>query len=441
MMALVSIQLSTGPLLAKPTRTLARAVSRRLIVAQPAARSSRERVAHPPILTHSRAHSGSASRGPSVPAASRSTRSNSHSRRISREPATLHSSARLHGRPRTPAQERAFAAQAAIDSANRGHREDFRAERAETRTSRQRRLSVPVENATRNSLARPHDPGPSHLPSNDAAEGDESAVPFSSAASASLAAASTNTSALINVGGVLRPAPGSMRLKSIEEEAVTPVLLPGLRVSSLYDSHGRLVVPPPLYGSREILLHQNEMADRDGLIRVQDDADLLDLRREKKLVALPDNETLRVDFRLPENRRYSRPWTAAFLTIMARDYYDSFHTPLQVDSAVRTIAVQQRLIRTNGNAAPSTGDTASPHLTGQAIDIAKGGLSRTQIAWMRTYLQPLIDLGKIDVEEEFHQSCFHISVYKNFVPSISPRVSIAAARQLPPATLQDRSAE
>jgi hypothetical protein len=441
MMALVSIQLSTGPLLAKPTRPLARPAARKLIVAQPAARSSRDRVAHPRILAHSRAHSGPPSRAASIPATSRLTRSKSRSGQISRETATLHSSAHLRGRPRTPAQERAFAAQAAITSADRGHRDDSRAERADTRTSRQRRLSVPIENATRNSLPRLRPSGPSQLSSDDAAAGEESAAPSSAVSQPSLVIGSTNTSALINVGGILRPAPGSIRLKSIEEEAVTPVLLPGLRVSSLYDSHGRLVVPPPLYGSREILLHQNEMADRDGLIRVHDDADLLDLRREKKLVALPDNETLRVDFRLPENRRYSRPWTAAFLTIIARDYYDSFHTPLQVDSAVRTIAVQQRLIRTNGNAAPSTGDTASPHLTGQAIDIAKGGLSRTQIAWMRTYLQPLIDLGKIDVEEEFHQSCFHISVYKNFVPAISPRVSIAAARQLSPANLQESPAE
>src|SRR6266702_1368374 len=226
--------------------------------------------------------------------------------------------------------------------------------------------------------------------------------------------------------------PPSLRpLKSIEEEASTPQVLPSLRVSSLYDSRGRLVVPKPLYGSREILLHQNQMADRDGLDRVRDDADLLDLRREKKLVALPGNETLRVDDRLPENRRFSRPWTAAFLAVLARDYYVSFHQPLQVNSAVRTVEFQQRLLHSNGNAAPSTGDSASPHLTGQAIDIAKHGLSLTQIAWMRAYLQPFIRQGKIDVEEEFQQACFHISVYKNYLPVTPPQTSIATARQLP----------
>jgi hypothetical protein len=175
------------------------------------------------------------------------------------------------------------------------------------------------------------------------------------------------------------------------------------------------------------------MADRDGLARIQDDADLLDLRREKQLVPLPESPALTVDYRLPLDRRFARPWTAFFLSVLAGDYYASFHTPLQVDSAVRTVAVQRRLVRTNGNAAPVNGDTASPHLTGQAVDIAKGGLTRTQIAWLRTYLQPLIDQGKIDVEEEFQQACFHISVYKSFLPVTATRVAIAAARQLPAA--------
>jgi hypothetical protein len=44
----------------------------------------------------------------------------------------------------------------------------------------------------------------------------------------------------------------------------------------------------------------------------------------------------------------------------------------------------------------------------------------------------LIDVGKIDVEEEFQQSCFHISVYKSFLPSAPARVSVAAARQSSP---------
>jgi hypothetical protein len=298
-------------------------------------------------------------------------------------------------------------------AADRGSRAAARSEtQLEARTARERRVESERSTVFSAERARAVDAGDA---SDEAAPSDEEMVQASTT--------------LINDGGALRPVSGSQPLRSIEEEASTPVLLPPLRLASLYDSRGRLIVPAPLYGSREILVHQNEMADRDGLNRVRDDADLLDLRRERKLLPLPESEALRVDYRLPENRRYSRPWTVAFLTVMADDFYGSFHVPLQVDSAVRTVEVQERLLRTNGNAAPTSGDTASPHLTGQAVDIAKSGLTRIQIAWMRTYLQPLIDLGKIDVEEEFQQSCFHISVYKNFLPIAPTHLSVAAARQ------------
>jgi hypothetical protein len=185
---------------------------------------------------------------------------------------------------------------------------------------------------------------------------------------------------------------------------------------SLYDQRGRLVMPAPLKGSHEILLHQNEVAERDGLARVQNDEDLLDLRRDHQLLALPAGDALRVDERLPANRRFARPWVADFLASMSRDFYQQFHEAMQVNSAVRTVEFQERLLRTNGNAASADGDAASPHLTGQAVDIGKHGLTLTELAWMRAYLLPLAQQGKIDVEEEFKQACFHVSVYKAYAP-------------------------
>jgi hypothetical protein len=205
--------------------------------------------------------------------------------------------------------------------------------------------------------------------------------------------------------------------------AVSPVEPPAIP-PVLYNKQGRLIVPPALKGSHEVLLHQNEMADRDGLDRVQDDADLDRLREERMLVPIPVAAGLEQDQRLPANRRYCRPWTAEFLAVLARAHAARFHTALQVNSAVRTVEVQQRLLRTNGNAAPAEGATASPHLTGQAIDIAKHGLSLTEIAWLRGYLLPLVQAGKVDVEEEFQQACFHISVYKSYVPQAAPRREI-----------------
>jgi hypothetical protein len=227
------------------------------------------------------------------------------------------------------------------------------------------------------------------------------------------------------VVSVIRPTTERPQLAPTEEIAATPEILP-----SLYNKRGRLVMPPAMKGSHEILLHQNEVADRDGVQRVQDDADLEAMRQRGQLVSLPISAGMQVDDRLPGNRRYCRPWTAQFLATLARAHYARFHTALQVNSAVRTIQVQQHLMRVNGNAAPAEGETASPHLTGQAVDLAKRGLSLSEIAWMRGYLLPLVQEGKIDVEEEFQQSCFHVSVYRKYLPSGSvPRRNIATTHR------------
>jgi len=202
------------------------------------------------------------------------------------------------------------------------------------------------------------------------------------------------------------------------EASVSPMIAPAM-VPLVYNKRGHLIMPAALKGSHDILVHQNEMADSEGLDRIQDDDDLAKKIANKQLVRIPANAMLHVDDRLPDNRRYCRPWVAQFLTDMAREHYARFHTPLQVNSAVRTVEFQDKLRRTNGNAAPSDGDTASPHLTGFAVDIAKKPLSQTEIAWMRGYLLPLEQQGKIDVEEEFQQACFHMSVYRKYVPTPS----------------------
>lgn len=178
--------------------------------------------------------------------------------------------------------------------------------------------------------------------------------------------------------------------------------------------HVKFALPPPMKGSHESLLRQNVRADQDGLKRIEDDADLASMLRSRQLVSLPVSNGLTIDSRLAASRRYCREWTANFLGDMARAHYSRFGVPLQVNSAVRTVAYQRHLRGINGNAAPSEGDIASPHLTGATIDIGKKGWSTSQIGWMRAYLLPLQSTGRIDVEEEFQQACFHITVYKNY---------------------------
>jgi hypothetical protein len=205
------------------------------------------------------------------------------------------------------------------------------------------------------------------------------------------------------------PPPTHMEMAEAVEQ---PVVLPGLY------RNGRLLVPPPMRGTREILVHQNLMADEEGLRRVQDDDDLRRMRADRMLVDFQDTAALHVNAEMGADRRCARPWAVRFVDNIAQAYYTRFHEPLQLNSAVRTVAYQVRLRRVNGNAAGIDGDVASPHLTGEAIDFGKHGMSMAQIAWMRAYLRPLMQDGKVDVEEEFQQACFHISVYRSYAPDL-----------------------
>ena len=191
-------------------------------------------------------------------------------------------------------------------------------------------------------------------------------------------------------------------------------------------------MPIPLRGSHEVLVHQNLIADVEGLRRIENDAQLGEMVRTGDLVALPASAALSVDSRLPMNRRYCRPWTAKFLSDLSRAHQSAFGRPLQLTSAVRTVQFQRHLARYNGNAAPAFGDTASPHLTGQAIDLGKKGMTQREVAWMRTILGQLQSSGRLDVEEEFEQACFHISVYKTYAPR-SASTAHLVARNEPPA--------
>jgi hypothetical protein len=188
---------------------------------------------------------------------------------------------------------------------------------------------------------------------------------------------------------------------------------PTLRRASLV--RRRVIIPPsPLKGSLESLERQNERAEADGLERILDEDDLASRIEQKLLVPIPASSSLAVNSDLTENHRYCRPWTADFLADLAREHDTQFHKPITVSSAVRTVEYQEHLMRTNGNAAAAEGDIVSPHLTGGTIDIAKTGMNRTELGWMRNRLLALQLAGMIDVEEEFRQPCFHITVYKDY---------------------------
>jgi len=216
-----------------------------------------------------------------------------------------------------------------------------------------------------------------------------------------------------------------------DEDASSTGNTPVARDMPLFNTSIPRYMPVALRGSHEVLVHQNIIADVEGLSRIQDDAQLSAMVRSGDLVALPASPDLAIDPRLPMNRRYCRPWTARFLSNLARAHQDLFGRPLQLTSAVRTVNFQRHLAHYNGNAAPTSGDTASPHLTGEAIDLGKKGMSLKEIAWIRAVLGQLQASGKLDVEEEFEQACFHISVYKTYAPRSAPPAQLVARNDAP----------
>jgi hypothetical protein len=257
-----------------------------------------------------------------------------------------------------------------------------------------------------------------------AADADSSAKDSESASAESEASTPEPSAPELPASGDLNPG------------AKTPTRRAAIQTVSLHTSH--LGMPPPLIGSRANLEHQNAMSDAEGLERIEDEDDLADRIAKKLLVPVPTSIALTINGNLPVNHRYCRPWTALFLSDLARSHAAEFHRPLEVSSAVRTVAYQKRLMGINGNAAAAEGDIVSPHLTGATIDIAKGPLSRQEIAWMRVHLLPLEQAGKIDVEEEFQQACFHITVYKNYVP---PSRRTSPARTAHPKSIQPEIAQ
>jgi Family of unknown function (DUF5715) len=166
-------------------------------------------------------------------------------------------------------------------------------------------------------------------------------------------------------------------------------------------------------GSHDMLVQQNQELNRLQLPRIADESELL--RYEVSNVLVPVNETdaLKLAADLPESRRYCRPWTRDFLQDFSQAYYTQFHSPLQVNSLVRTIEQQGRLRRHNRYAAPEWGDTASTHLTGVTFDLSRRGLTGAQYAWILTYMLPLKESGMIDPIEE-SQPVLHVVVFEKY---------------------------
>src|SRR5947209_6877783 len=193
--------------------------------------------------------------------------------------------------------------------------------------------------------------------------------------------------------------------------ATLPAFAASTTTTRRHRAHVRRVAwNPVLRGSTDSMVRQNEEIDRLQLPRIADNDQLLELERTQELVPIQESRALRVNPSLQADKKFCRPWCNQFLQDMSEAYYKEFRAPLQVNSAVRTMEQQQKLRRSNRNAAPEIGEHASSHLAGITVDLAKRGLTRAQHKWIEDYLKNLRDLGLVEVAEERRQACFHVMV-------------------------------
>lgn len=159
---------------------------------------------------------------------------------------------------------------------------------------------------------------------------------------------------------------------------------------------------------------QNERAEADGLPQVKDDKELTKLKEMSVLVKIP--RTVRIDPKLEEKWRWCLPHTSYFLGDIGLEFEEIFKKKLQVNSAVRTAVRQKELMLTNNNAVPTTGPRRSSHLTGATVDIAKIGLSKIELEWMRKKLLSLESEDRLEATEENDQLVFHVMVFTSYQP-------------------------
>ena len=170
---------------------------------------------------------------------------------------------------------------------------------------------------------------------------------------------------------------------------------------------------PMFPGSHDMLVRENEELDRLQLPRIADEYELLRYEASQELVPVSETDALKLAPDLIDSHRYCRPWTRDFLQDFSEAYFNEFHSPIQINSLVRTVEQQHRLRRWNRFAAPEFGDTASTHLTGVTFDMSRRGLTYEQYEWIRNYMLPLQAEGMIDPIEE-RQPVLHVVVYDKY---------------------------
>lgn len=152
-----------------------------------------------------------------------------------------------------------------------------------------------------------------------------------------------------------------------------------------------------------------ECFETRNLPKILDQEDLDQKIAAGELVSLSGKVRLHKD--LPPGRACVIPETEAFIIALEQDFRKRFGKDFPINSAARTVEIQEALRRSNPNAAPTHGPLASTHLTGSAIDIGYKELVAAERKWIEKKLAKAKRAGLIQAVRERHQACYHVTVF------------------------------
>ncbi|MEY4744217.1 MAG: hypothetical protein RL272_162 [Candidatus Parcubacteria bacterium] len=181
---------------------------------------------------------------------------------------------------------------------------------------------------------------------------------------------------------------------------------------------------PQLRGSPSALARENAIADRYGLSRIADVAELRRFIDAGLLVPIEATDAYVLDETLGEEDHdrsslyaHARPWVKSFLDETLGEGHRLHGDRFVLTSLVRTVTYQRLLRRDYAAAAGASGvrTRMSSHLTGSTVDIRIIGLSPESESWLRRRLIELERRGAVQATEERGSSvCFHVMVSPDY---------------------------
>lgn len=185
------------------------------------------------------------------------------------------------------------------------------------------------------------------------------------------------------------------------------------------------VAAPSLRRTHKQFLAEAAAADKHGLTRLKDQAQLERAIKQQVVVRVPDSGVgFAIDAEVgkhatanQEYYRYARPHTLLFIERLGKEYASrAKNGQFVISSLVRTCKYQRLMRRKEGNT--NAADCESTHTTGATIDIKLLSIADPQRKWFKRVLVSLRSRGYIHAAHEVRQAVYHVMVLPTFDKSV-----------------------